>query len=117
MTQFGIWSLHLVNGVTALSSRVKSEVVLSLSCGVPGESLERMWEILLFGPEKTTPPGGKTTLPWITSECVSVAAPASPILYQQMSFLFALTNSYKKKKKRWKTIHFLETLFTMFQWQ
>lgn len=97
MTQFGIWSLPLVNGVAALSSRVKSEVVLSLSCGVPRESLERALETLLFGPEKAVT--GKPSSPWITSVCV-FSVPLPTVI-----------------KMHWKMIHFRETLFTVFRGQ
>lgn len=86
MTQFGICPLHLVNGVTALSSPVKSEVVLFLSGGVPGESLERVWEMLLFGPEKTA--FGKHPHLGSLVGVFSVAVPALLILYQQMRFPF-----------------------------
>lgn len=67
-----------VNGVTALSCTLKSEVVLSFSRGFLGNPGGVSEPLLCFGPKKITT--GTGSLPWITSVCIFMAAPISPIV-------------------------------------
>lgn len=94
-TQSEIWSLYLVNGVTALSypGEVGSDFVLVRwsSEGIPGESVG---DACLWTREDCLREASSS---WISSGCASVAAPASMTLYQQMSFPFAITNSHIRK--------------------
>lgn len=73
----------------------KSEVISSLSHGVLRGSLDKVLEMLVFGPEKTA--FGKHPHLGSLVGVLSVAAPASMTLYQQMSFPFAITNSHVRK--------------------
>lgn len=108
MTQYEILSGHLVNGVTALSSRVKSDVVLCLSRGAPGESLETLLETLPFGPENVAT--SKLSSPWIPSSSTGLTDTSSTNECPFWPLPMVI-------KKHWKTIRFLAILFTTFQGQ
>ena len=100
-----VWDL--INGVTALSFTLKSEVVLSLSRGAPGQSLQSHSH-LCAGPKKTTT--GTQCFPGITNVFISTAVPSSTNLTRFLPTngrvsLCAISNSYLK------IIHFLKKRF------
>lgn len=101
-----VWDL--VNGVTALSCTLKSEVVPSLSRGFLGHPGSVSEPLLCFGPKKTTT--GTGALPWVTSVCIFTAAPISPIVLSTNEGV-----SLCHSQQFFKSIHFLKMLSSMSQ--